>query len=179
MTALDIRDLCLALPGTLVARAEVIANHLPGLAGVRATGVTTVVIVPEGEGPRPMPSAGLLAAISTHLDARRVVGTRIIVTGPVYVVVGVNARVKAQRGADPVNVKEAVEGALATFLGKGWQLGRDVYRSEVLEQIDKTPGVDHVLSLELTADGGEPECGNLCVPATGLTTPGKFQIGVS
>lgn len=61
----------------------------------------------------------------------------------------------------------------------GWQFGRDVFRSEVLQLIDSVAGVDHVLSLDLAADGGTADCGNLCVGATELVVSGQHSIQVS
>ncbi|MGH9672667.1 MAG: putative baseplate assembly protein, partial [Bryobacteraceae bacterium] len=187
MTIVDIGDLCRGLPGTLVARADVLPNHLPGLAGVRASGVTTVVIAPEAEAQRPIPSSGLLTTVAAYLEVRRIVGSRLVVIGPQYVEVSVRARLKAVRGVDPGSLRQAVEAAVAEFLHplrggesrEGWPLGRDVYRAEILQLLDAVPGVDHVLSLELSADNGPPACGNLCLPATGLTVSGRHHIEVS
>ena len=60
---------------------------------------------------------------------------------------------------------------------RGWPLGRDVYRSEVLQIIDETDGTDHVLWLEFVVDG-EPTCGNVCIPPLGLVASGSHEIEV-
>jgi hypothetical protein len=81
-------------------------------------------------------------------------------------------------------VRDDVTRALERFLdplrggldGRGWQFGRDVYRSEVLELIDRIPGVDHVLDMELLPDGQAPQCGNVCVGPLGLATSGQHTI---
>jgi hypothetical protein len=81
-------------------------------------------------------------------------------------------------------VVEDVVAALNAFLnplrggpaGRGWPFGRDVYRSEILEVIDKTSGVDHVEDLELVGGSSDPQCGNLCVGPLMLVTPGKHEI---
>ena len=65
-------------------------------------------------------------------------------------------------GAKPHRVIADTSAALDVFLdplkggptGRGWPFGRDVYRSEILEVIDRTPGVDHVEDLELVAAAG-------------------------
>jgi hypothetical protein len=58
----------------------------------------------------------------------------------------------------------------------GWPFGRDVYRSEVLQVISGVAGVDNVLQLSLSGDGGEGQCGNLCVRPTQLVVSGTHMI---
>jgi hypothetical protein len=60
----------------------------------------------------------------------------------------------------------------------GWPFGRDVYRAEILQVIDGVAGVDNVLSLELSGNGGPAQCGNLCVGPTELVVPGVHTIEV-
>ena len=62
--------------------------------------------------------------------------------------------------------------------GTGWPLGRDVYRTEVLQIIAKTPGVDHVVSMDLLPEDCPPQCGNICLKPTWLVLPGQHQIEV-
>ena len=45
--------------------------------------------------------------------------------------------------------------------------------------IDQTEGVDHVLSLELIAEGCEPTCGNVCLLPTWLVDAGPHNIEVA
>src|SRR6185295_9903548 len=157
----DCEVLALETPGTSIARAAALANEHPGLQCYSAPGFITLVIVPELPLGRPTPSAGLLSAVSAYLNPRRVVGTRIEVTGPEYFEVAVIAEVKAFAGQNKITVADAVSTALQNFLdplhggpeGKGWPLGRDVYVSEVVEVIAAVPGVDHVLSIELEVAG--------------------------
>jgi hypothetical protein len=63
-------------------------------------------------------------------------------------------------------------------LSPGWPFGRDVYRSEVLQVIGSVAGVDHILSLSLSGDGGPAQCGNLCVGPTELVVAGPHTIEV-
>jgi hypothetical protein len=62
--------------------------------------------------------------------------------------------------------------------GGGWPFGRDVYRSEVLQVIDEVAGVDHVVAMELIADGCDPQCGNICLAPTQLVAAGEHEIEV-
>jgi predicted phage baseplate assembly protein len=137
-------------------------------------------------GPRPTPSPGLLREVAARLERRRVIGTRVTVVGPRYLEVSVKARVRALDGVNRPALRARVASALDRFFhpltggpdGTGWPFGRDVFRSEVLQVIDETEGVDHVLSLELSAEGCPPTCGNLCLPATWLPAAGPHEIEV-
>ena len=66
--------------------------------------------------------------------------------------------------------------------GQGWPFGRDVYRSEILHTIDAVPGVDHVITLALSAQAGDTvraaACDNLCVPATWLVASAAHAVRV-
>ena len=181
---LDIERLAVDAPGTRVARARAWSGFDANYRCLRTSGVVTVMIVPDLNIPRPMPSPGLIAAVQRYLDLRRLVCTRIVVAAPDYVEVRVSARISVIRGAGPARVTAAVIGALNAFLdprkggpaGFGWPFGRDVFRSEILQVIQEVPGVDHAVSLSLSADGGTPQCGNLALCATALVTPGQHRI---
>jgi predicted phage baseplate assembly protein len=183
----DCEELALETPGTVLARAAAIANYCPGMQCYSAPGFITLVIVPFLPVGRPVPSAGLMSAVSAYLNRRRVIGTRIEVTGPEYLEVAVNASVKAATGQNKTTVGAAVTAALQSFLdplgggpdGTGWPLGRGVYISEILETIAKVPGVDHVVSLQLTAAGCGAQCGDICLDPLALAVSGSHGIQVS
>lgn len=68
--------------------------------------------------------------------------------------------------------------ALTRAKENGWPLGRDVYRSEVLQVIDESEGTDHVLALEFVLADGQSTCGNVCIPPNGLVASGLHEIEV-
>ncbi len=182
----DIEVLALDVPGTRVARAHARANVHPRMPCYRAPGIITLVVIPHLPMARPMPSAGLRQAISTFLGRRRLVGSRIEVVGPTYHAAAVTAVVQARGDSSRTATRARIEAALVEFFhplrggidGAGWPLGRDVYRSEVLQVIDGVDGVDHVLDLALAGDDGVPSCGNLCVGPFGLVAAGGHAIEV-
>jgi hypothetical protein len=186
VTAHDFEVIALETPGTRIARAAAWPNLYPGVACVRAPGVVTVIVLPAMPGGRPTPSPGLLRTVAARLERRRVLGTRVMVIGPRYLEVSVKARVRALEGVSRPGLSARVRDALDRFFhplaggpdATGWPFGRDVFRSEVLQVIDETEGVDHVLSLELLAEGCPPTCGNLCLPATWLPAAGPHDIEV-
>src|SRR5262249_41053137 len=136
---------------------------------------------------RPTPSKGLLGAVGTYLNRRRVVGTHVDVVGPGYVDIVVTASVRARIGADQTTVRNGVTAALRALFdplsggldGDGWPFGRTVYRAEVLQAIDAVPGVDTVLSLEMSADGQPAQCGNVCIGPTQLIASGQHVVEVT
>jgi predicted phage baseplate assembly protein len=186
VTLEDYRKLALDTPGARLARAEARANLHPSFACLQAPGIVTVVILPDLPVPRPVPSPGLRRAVAAYLRRRRILGTRVEVVGPTYLEVSVRARVRACAGVDGTNLRKKIVSALEDFFhplrggpeGKGWPLGRDVYRSEVLQVLDEIVGVDHVLSLELVPNGCEPRCGNVCLAPTWLVAGGPHEIEV-
>jgi len=183
----DCKVLALRTPGTAIARAAAIANYCPSLQCYSAPGYITVMIAPYLPLGRPVPSPGLLQAVSAYLNRRRVIGSRIEVTGPDYLEVAVHAAVKAATGESKAGIQSAVIAALSRFLdplgggpdGTGWPLGRAVYISEILDTIAGVPGVDHVISLQLEAAGCGLQCGDICLNPLALAVSGPHVVEVS
>jgi predicted phage baseplate assembly protein len=186
VTAADHETLARGTPGVALARVWARPNRHPGFPCFEAPGVTTVLVMPYLPLDRPLPSAGLVRAVGAYLRRRRVLGSRVEVVGPTYLGVTVKARVRAHAGVDAEALAGRVSAALDRFFdpleggpdGGGWPFGRDVYRTEVLQVVDGTEGVDHVLSLELLAEGRPPQCANVCLAPTDLVDPGPHQIEV-
>ena len=186
VTLRDYETLALETPGAQVARAEARANLRPGFDCLKAAGHIAVLIVPNSDSPQPRPSPGLIRAVRMRLEPRRVIGTRVEVFGPEYVTVTIRAKLRAFPRADKEEVQRRAVEALHALLhplrggptGGGWPFGRDVYRSEILEALDRAEGVDHVLSADLEADGCGPRCGNICLPPNALVASGAHEIEV-
>ena len=185
-TGLDFERLALGVPGTRIRRARAWPDLDAGAPGLRAPGTVTVVLVNAFPPARPQPSRALLDRVERYLRRRKTIGTRLVVAPPDYVEVTVSATLRAVSGADAAAVNARAVAALDGFLdplhggpsGLGWPFGRDVYRAEVLALLDGIDGVDAVTSLELEADGGEPDCGNVCVGPTQLVVSGTHAVEV-
>ncbi len=186
VTLADCEALAMETPGVRLARVSARANLHPDFPCFKAPAIITVIILPYLPAHRPMPSRELQWTVAAYLARRRVIGTRIEVVGPTYLKVAVRAQAQSCKGTNKADIQKRIKERLNRFFhpiiggpdGKGWPFGRDVYRSEVLQVIDETPGVDHVLSLELIPDGGTPQCGNICLGPTGLVVVGQHQIEV-
>jgi hypothetical protein len=183
-TLLDYDRLALDVPGTRVARARSWAGMDPTHPCLQAPGTVSVVILPELPVGRPAPTPGLLQTVQRYLGRRKLLGTRLVVCGPSYREVTVEASIQGVPGSDAGQLQARVAQTLNAFLdpltggpdGLGWPFGRDVYRSEILQVIGAVPGVDHVIRLTLKTDQGEPQCDNLCVGPMGLVTAGPHII---
>jgi predicted phage baseplate assembly protein len=186
VTLEDYEELAKRTPGIRLARVAARALLHPSFPCLRAPGMITVIVLPYLPVGRPMPGCELLRIVAAHLNGLRSIGTRVEVIGPVYVEVTARSTVESCAGPAPAALRAQIVERLNQFLdplvggpdGTGWPFGRDVYRSEILQVIDQTPGVDHVVSLDLIADGGTPQCGNICIGALGLVTAGQHRIEV-
>ena len=187
VTVEDIETLARATPGARLAVARAAPESHPDLPGIPAPGVITLTILPKLPAPAPMATPELCRLVSCYVNRRGVPGSRICVVGPIYRKVVVKAELlpAARASADAVRARALAN--LADFLhplrggpdGKGWTIGRDVYRSEVLQALSRTEGVAGVSSLELFLDGGDSECGNLCLGPRGVPLSGDHQVVIS
>ncbi|MBL8298432.1 MAG: putative baseplate assembly protein [Rhodanobacteraceae bacterium] len=182
----DIEALALDVPGVYATRA--IAERHPAFPCWRAAGCITLVVVPDCAGPRPTPTPGLCAAVRRHLDRRRTPATELHVIGPSYFPVAVVASLQASTGALPGEVRATVLRVLERYFdplrggpdGKGWPIGRDVFRGEILALLAATPGVACVLELGLAGEGdAAPRCANLPLCDEALVVSGTHTITVS
>ncbi len=186
VTLNDYEQLAANTPGTRIARVTAIANLHPDFPCFSAPGMITVIVLPYLPQLQPMPSPGLLQAVNAYLRPRRVIGTRVEAVAPTYLDVAVQATVQSAAGSNRTSLQQEIVTALNSFLdpliggpsGTGWPFGRDVYRSEIMKVIDGVPGVDYVASLALLADGGQAQCGNVCVGPITLVAAGTHQITV-
>jgi predicted phage baseplate assembly protein len=186
VTADDFVMLAYETPGVRIARAAAWINQHPDFPCFKAPGMITLIVMPFLPADRPMPSAALRQQVAAYLNARRVVGSRVEIVGPTYTEVGVEASVRACAGVNLAALQQQIVANLDRFLhpltggpdGNGWPFGRDVVRSEVLQVIDETPGVEYVLSLTLRSDGCDPVCGNVCLGPRGLVAAKTHEIKV-
>jgi predicted phage baseplate assembly protein len=187
VTLADYERLAAQTPGTRIARVTAIASMHPSFPCYQAPGMITVIVLPYLPQGQPVPTPGLLRAVSAYLRPRRVIGTRVEVVGPTYLDVVVQASVQSDTGTNKNNLQQAIVAAINAFIdplvggpdGTGWPFGRDVYRSEIMKVIDSVPGVDYIATLALIADCGQPQCGNVCLGPTWLVAAGAHQITVA
>jgi predicted phage baseplate assembly protein len=116
------------------------------------------------------PSEESLQRVAEAVDARRVLGARVLVEPPVYQGVTVVTKVRPRSGVAAEHVEEECRAALYRFLnpvgggpeGEGWPFGRPVQYGEIFAVLQRVPDVDIVDDVRLfpadpvTGQRGEP-----------------------
>jgi len=184
VTSEDYTRIAMSTPGLKLSRVHVIPNYAPGR-GQPADGAVTVVVVPQGIGDTPMPSAGFLATVAKHLDDRRLITTEVHVVAPDYVKVTVHAVVVVE----PHFMEEGhrIVAALNRLLAphdkpggvQGWPFGRTVHKGDIYGAISRVKGVAYVQDLWLDAEGKavrKSAGGDLELPETAIAYSGEHRI---
>ncbi|MDT3435976.1 putative baseplate assembly protein [Haloarcula sp. 1CSR25-25] len=194
-------DLRVPYRATTAEDCEYVALHTPGLRFGRAAAVVTddsspgscpdhdavrVVVVPYSPPAidRLTPSEGFLDAVQCHLERHRLVTDRVTAIPPTYVGIGVHATVELEPGTVASNRRAAVVERLDEFLsplrgfgGDGWPFGRPVYDSELYEVVGDVPGVDCVVDMEVSHDGGGTATAEAVeIPDTALVAPTDHTV---
>ncbi len=177
----------LALQSANIARARALPLHHPEFPGVAVPGVVTVVVVPDGDGPNPVPSDGTLRTVCAYLDQRRLLTCELYIVGPTYQRVSVAAEVVASETADLADVQKRIDAALLDYFhplrggedGLGWPFGGTISFSRVFQRVFSVGGVDSVTSLLITLDGEQaPECRDLTIREGALLYSVSHEIAV-
>ena len=127
----------------------------PGQRQAAAPAHVSLVVVPgrvPDQPEPPQPPDDLRAALSSLLDERRILTTRLHVVGPSYVPVQISANLALQPDAPPDEALQVAQAALASFLdpldggpdGSGWPFGRIVSAAEIYPVLEQLSLVDYV-----------------------------------
>lgn len=193
VTSEDFEYIARETPGLRVAQAKAVPNFDPA-DPEGGEGSVTVVVIPftplETFDIPPGPSGGFIEAVARHLEKHRLLGTRVHVVPPEYVKVEIKVTIGLSKGFSGEETRQAVLAKLKLFLhpakggsgGKGWPVGKPVYRSELYGLIMGTEGVDSVEKISIHA-GKEAELdenGDL-VPAlrTATVYSGEHSVEIS
>ncbi len=177
-----------AMEAATIKRAKALPLAHPQFPGVPLPGVVTVIVVPDGEVPNPMPTEGTLRTVCALLDERRVLTTEVYVVGPTYVRVEAEVEIVAQDQADTAQVQQDATDALLTYFhplrggedGQGWPFGRTIFYSQVYQRVFGVAGVDRIERLVLRLDNREfPECENVPIPEAALVFSTGHQVTVT
>ncbi len=146
-----------------VARARCIQVRVDGAGSSVPPGTIELLIVPlipadharTIESLQPPPE--LLEEVREYLDERRLLGTQLVVDGPAYVGVSVEATILVQRHRNADEVRANVASRIREYLdpllggpdGAGWPFGRDLYLSEMQSVVQAVPGVEYAQDVTL------------------------------
>jgi hypothetical protein len=133
----------------------------PEYPDVEVPGVVTVMVIPESDDVRPVPSDYTMQEVCAYLRERRLLTTEVIVAPPNYRHIKIETTIVARATYDSAQVQSNVETALITFLhplrggaeGQGWRIGEDVFYAEVFRVVLNTDGVQTIDDLRIIADG--------------------------
>jgi hypothetical protein len=159
VTAEDYEWLARQAVGTRVARARCLANRNQSLGF--EPGAVTLVIVPEGQEKKLLPSPRLIQEVEEHISQRnlpRFLSLSLVnlnVIGAGYVPVELEAEIVPRTLAQAEAVRADVVALFDRFFHPltggpertGWPFGRDVYLSELYAELEALPGIEHVRDL--------------------------------
>ncbi len=151
------------------ARVHCVPDTADGGAGVRVLVVPQVASDDLGRINRADldPPAATLERIANSLDARRLVGTRLLVQPPDYAWLTAVVSLSCRPLFDPGEVRSQVLRALYTLYhplvggpdGSGWPFGRSVQSHEVHAALARIPGVDMAREVSVAIFPAEPFTG--------------------
>ncbi|MCC7366404.1 MAG: putative baseplate assembly protein [Dehalococcoidia bacterium] len=146
-----------------VARAYCIQSRTDGVSGSVPAGTVELLVVPiipadlQRTQATLQPPPDLLEEVRAYLDDRRLLGTQLVVDGPAYVGVSVEASILVRRGHSADAVRQAVTHRIVEYLdpllggptGDGWPFGRDLYLSEMQSVVQSVDGVEYAQDVTL------------------------------
>jgi len=168
----------------------------PSQAGRVAPGQVYVLVIPRVAQPEGYLDPEVLdldhdhvEALTTYLDERRMLTTRLDIRSPAYYWVACDVQLRAAPGADRGAVEAEVLARLHRFLnplvggasGEGWAFGRDLFVSDVYQCLQGIRNVQFIRSVEMYAaqPGGAPRgdpVESLEVIAHGVIASGEHTV---
>jgi hypothetical protein len=161
VTAADYSNLAQNVPGANVARVEVLPLFMPQTRTSNVPGVVSVMVIPSKSGvlnPCPRADRPTLETVYQYLDPSRPVTAEMYVIASEYVGLGIAVGVEVKSGFGLLQVSQAVETALRSYLwplapggvdNTGWPLGRNVRNLELEVVVSQVPGVIEVNGINL------------------------------
>ncbi len=121
-------------------------------------GHISVVIVSGSDDDRSKAGEILLDKVRAELEKKRLLTTRVHVSGPIFLSLSINATLHSCSMDSPDELQQEAAKKLNKFFsilptagdpGKGWPFGRSVYLSELYEQLEHIDGVDYVKEVRI------------------------------
>jgi len=173
VTAADFEDLALETPAVSIGRVKCL-QPLPSETGRVAPGQVYVLVIPRVRRPEGYlepdslePAEADIERLTSYLDERRLLTTRLYIRAPAYYWVAAKVQLRAQPDVDQATVESEVLNRLYKFLnpltggpeGKGWPFGRELFLSDVYQCLQGLPNVQFIRSVELfvAEPGGGPK----------------------
>jgi hypothetical protein len=177
VTSEDYQDLAhLASPDVgralCVSNRDLVADPLDQMPPI--LGSVSLIVVPNSTDPSPQPSTELVKRIQDFISSSSPVTATVLVVGPVYLRVDVEAEIGLASLDSAGTVAQKVQDALAAFLHPltggfdrlGWEFGREPHRSDLYAVIKKIPEADHIRALAVNEAEDYP----------GIRSTGRFLV---
>jgi predicted phage baseplate assembly protein len=177
----------LAMLAANIKRAKTLPLFHPDFPGVKVPGVVTVIVVPDGDAPNPMPSDGTLRTVCAYLDQRRLLTTELYVIGPTYQQVEIHVEAIVNDNADLAEVYEGISQTLLEYFhpltggddGQGWPFGGTIFFSRVNQRVFTVTGVQSITRLVILLDGEEmPDCTDIPITDGALLYSTQHDVQV-
>ncbi|MGH9561408.1 MAG: baseplate J/gp47 family protein, partial [Terracidiphilus sp.] len=161
VTASDYSNLAQHIPGANVARVEVLPLFMPQTRTSNVPGVVSVMVIPNKQGvlnPCQRADRPMLETVYSYLDPCRPVTAEMYVIASEYIGLGIGVGIEVKSGYGLLQVSQAVETALRSYLwplapggldNTGWALGRHVRALELEVVVSQVPGVVDVDGINL------------------------------
>jgi predicted phage baseplate assembly protein len=119
-------------------------------------GEIKLIIIPKGEQEKLLPKSMLIRTVREYLDEHRLITSKMIVTGPDYRDISIEAEVVTELQSKEFHrsssIRTKIEENLRQFFhpleggpkGEGWPMGRAVHISEIYYLLEDVEGVDYV-----------------------------------
>ncbi len=163
VTVEDFASLATETPAAHIKRAQAFPLLNPNFRLVRSAdgmaqaqvpipGAITVVVVPDSEFDKPIPTQGTLQLVANWLDKHRLLTTELYVAAPRYREVRIEVHVIAEPTVDLGQVEKGVRDGLRAYFhplkggldGKGWEFGGTIDFSETYRHILNVAGVQRI-----------------------------------
>jgi hypothetical protein len=120
-------------------------------------GQVVIVLVPAESR---QPDQPLLMQVKKHLDGRRLVGTRVLVRGPLYTRIRLEIKAALKTNTNPKVVEQELRDRINEYFhplsggrdGHGWPFGRSVSVFELFHLIDALNAIEYVESIVMNGD---------------------------
>ena len=165
-------------PGLRVARARAVTGFdRQEPTRVSRYPVVTVVVIPESDREKPQPDERFLRAVRRNLEERRIIGTLVRVSGPVYIPIDI--RIEAMTSGKVTD--EEVRGKIGQALALGFQrlIGDPIFEGDIEAAVSEIPDILSVTRLEISTSS--PECykdayGYMEIPKDGIPFLRKLRF---
>lgn len=133
----------------------------------------------DGTGADGQPSTNLLNIVQAYVDRRKMIGTSVTISGPVYVPINITFSVTVNGGYLRTRVQESVIAAVRQHLAfSNRKFGEIIGKAAVFRAVVDVPGVDYVTITAFNRDGAGDD-GDLTMAANEIAKIGTITVNAT